>query len=316
MEEPELTFMLCTENKEIQNKEAQNTELIRLQSTFKKQERKLLIRRIFSNRFIVTGGTITLFLVIVAIFARYIAPTDPYSMVVTDRLQGPSLAHLFGTDNLGRDLFSRVVYGTQISMSVGFAVALITSVVGLILGLYASYYRYLDNLIMRICDGLMSFPGMLLAISLMAVLGTKTSNVIIALSIGYFPTVARIVRSVALVVREQTYIEAIKCIGARSQRIIWRHIAPNAISPLIIQASYIFATSIIIEAGLSFLGVGVPAPAPSWGNIISDGKLFIYKSWWMTVFPGVMLILAVLGLNLLGDGLRDLLDPRHTHSKK
>src|SRR5206468_177668 len=213
----------------------------------------------------------------------------------------PSSTHWFGTDNLGRDLFSRVVYGSQVSMSVGFAVALITAAVGLLLGLYASYYRFLDNLIMRICDGLMSFPGMLLAISLMAVLGAKTSNVVIALSIGYFPTVARIVRSVSLVVREQTYVEAMKCIGAGSQRIIWGHIAPNVISPLIVQASYIFATAIIVEAGLSFLGVGVPAPAPSWGNIISDGKLVIFKAWWMTAFPGIMLTLAVLGLNLLGD---------------
>src|SRR5206468_8873220 len=196
MDKPKEVLMPRTENNEIQNKEASNTELIRLRSQLKKQERKLWIRRIFSNRFIVTGGTITLLLVIVALFARFIAPTDPYSMVVTDRLQGPSLAHLFGTDNLGRDLFSRVVYGSQVSISVGLAVALITSAVGLILGLYASYYRFLDNLIMRICDGLMSFPGMLLAISLMAVLGAKTSNVVIALSIGYFPTVARIVRSV------------------------------------------------------------------------------------------------------------------------
>jgi peptide/nickel transport system permease protein len=316
MEELKQNFMLHTENNEIQDKEAQNTELIRMRSMLKKQERELFFRRIFSNRFIVTGGTITLLLVIVAIFARYIAQTDPYSMVVSDRLQGPSLTHWFGTDNFGRDLFSRVVNGTQISLFVGFAVALISTVVGMILGLYASYYRYLDNLIMRICDGLMSFPGMLLAISLMAVLGAKTSNVLIALSIGYFPTVARIVRSVALVVREQTYIEAMKCMGAGSQRIIWRHIAPNVISPLIVQASYIFATAIIVEAGLSFLGVGVPAPTPSWGNIISDGKLFIFKAWWMIAFPGVMLILAVLGLNLLGDGLRDLLDPHRTQSKK
>ncbi|MEH7389422.1 ABC transporter permease, partial [Bacillus sp. JJ1474] len=216
-------------------------------------------------------------------------------------------------DNLGRDLFSRVIYGTQASMTVGLSVALISGTFGMIIGLYSAYNRYLDHILMRICDGLMAFPAILLAIAIMAALGPKTINVITALSFVMIPTVARVIRSAALVIKEQTYIEALKSQGASATRIIWIHIAPNAISQLIIQLTYVFAISIIIEASLSFLGVGIPAPNPSWGNIIYEGKAVIYNAWWMTVFPGVFIILAVLALNLFGDGLRDLLDP---HTKK
>lgn len=183
----------------------------------------------------------------------------------------------------------------------------------MVIGLYSAYNRYLDHVLMRICDGLMAFPAILLAIAIMAALGPKTVNVIAALSFVMIPTVARVIRSAALVVKEQTYIEALKSQGASGIRIIWVHIAPNTISQLIIQLTYVFAISIIIEASLSFLGVGIPAPDPSWGNIIYEGKAVIYNAWWMTVFPGMFIILAVLALNLFGDGLRDLLDP---HSKK
>jgi peptide/nickel transport system permease protein len=167
-----------------------------------------------------------------------------------------------------------------------------------------------------VCDGLMAFPGILLSIALMAALGAKLSNVIIALSIVFTPAVARAVRSAAIVVREQTYIEAIKAQGASDFRVLWLHIAPNTLSPLIVQSTFIFADAIIVEAALSFLGAGIPAPAPSWGNILYDGKVVILKAWWMTVFPGITMVLSVLALNLFGDGLRDLLDPNTQQVKK
>jgi peptide/nickel transport system permease protein len=289
-----------------------NTELVMLKSDLKREQRQLFIRRFFSNKLAVTG------LVVVAILTRLVtvgplvASYDPYEMTVQDRLEGPSSAHWLGTDNLGRDLFARIAYGAQVSMGVGFAVAIVTSIIGMVVGLYASYYRVLDNVLMRICDGLMSFPAILLAIALMAALGPSTKNVIIALSVVYTPNVARVVRSAALVVREETYIEAMKAQGASSLRIIWGHITPNTLSPLIVQATFIFANAIIVEAALSFLGAGVPAPDPSWGNILYDGKLVIYNAWWMVMFPGICIILSVLGLNLFGDGLRDILDP-HTN---
>jgi peptide/nickel transport system permease protein len=230
-------------------------------------------------------------------------------MNVVDRLQGPSAEHWLGTDNLGRDLLSRIVHGARISMTVGSSVAIISGFLGLIVGIYASYYRWLDHLLMRLSDGIMAFPGLLLALALMAALGGRTSNVVIAVSIVAIPYIARVVRSEALALKEQTFVEATKALGASDTRIIWLHIAPNTLSSLIVQATFVFAEAIIIEAALSFLGAGVPPPAPSWGNILSDGKTFIFQAWWMTAFPGITITLAIVGLNLFGDGLRDQLDP-------
>lgn len=286
-----------------------NTELVMLKSDLKKEQRHLFIRRFFSNKLALTGVIIVAILTLLVTIGPLIASYDPNEMVVEDRLEGPSSVHWLGTDNLGRDLFARIVYGAQVSMGVGFSVAIVTSIIGMVIGLYASYYRVLDDVLMRICDGLMSFPAILLAIALMAALGPSTKNVIIALSVVYAPNVARVVRSAALVVREETYIEAMKAQGASSLRIIWGHIAPNTLSPLIVQATFIFANAIIVEAALSFLGAGVPAPDPSLGNILFDGKLVIFSASWMVMFPGICIILSVLGLNLFGDGLRDILDP-------
>ena len=283
------------------------------QNKLKKEQNQLLFRRFFSNQLLVIGSCILLLILLIAVFAPVIVAQDPYEIVAVDRLQAPSAEHFFGTDNLGRDLFSRVIYGTQASMIVAFSVTLITGIFAMIIGLYSAYYRVLDNILMRFCDGLMAFPAILLAIAIVGVLGPSVVNVVMALSVVMIPTVARVIRSSALVIKEQTYIEALKSQGASSLRIVWLHIGPNVISQLIIQLTYVFAISIIIEASLSFLGVGIPAPAPSWGNILFEGKSVIYTSWWMTVFPGVFIILAVLSLNLFGDGLRDLLDP---HSKK
>ncbi|WP_404406391.1 ABC transporter permease [Jeotgalibacillus malaysiensis] len=293
-----------------------NQVLMDQKSNISKHRRKILIKRFLSNKLAVTGSVIVLFATLMAIFAPLLAPHGPYEMIATNRLQGPSSEHIFGTDNFGRDLFARVVFGAQASMGVGAAVALITGVLGMIIGLYSAYFKVLDTILMRICDGLMAFPSILLAIAIMAALGPRLENVIIALSIVYTPYVARVVRSSALVVKEQTYIEAMKAQGASTLRIIWSHIAPNTLSPLIVQSTFIFADAIIIEAGLSFLGAGVPAPDPSWGNILYDGKLVIFNAWWMTLYPGIAIILAVLGLNLFGDGLRDLLDPNTNRAKK
>jgi peptide/nickel transport system permease protein len=293
-----------------------NQGLVDQKSNISKHRRKILIKRFLSNKLAVTGSVIVLFTTLIAIFAPLLATHGPYEMVATNRLQAPSSEHIFGTDNFGRDLFARVVFGAQASMGVGAAVALITGVLGMIIGLYSAYFKVLDTILMRICDGLMAFPSILLAIAIMAALGPRLENVIIALSIVYTPYVARVVRSSALVVKEQTYIEAMKAQGASTLRIIWSHIAPNTLSPLIVQSTFIFADAIIIEAGLSFLGAGVPAPDPSWGNILYDGKLVIFNAWWMTLYPGISIILAVLGLNLFGDGLRDLLDPNTNRAKK
>ena len=230
-------------------------------------------------------------------------------MKVRDRLQAPSAAHIFGTDSYGRDVFTRVLYGARVSMSIGAAVAFCTMIIGMIVGLLASNYKILDSILMRICDGLSAIPSSLLAIALMAALGSSEENVIISLVAVSFPSVARIARASAMVVKEQTYIEAMKASGASVPRILFRHIAPNVLSPVIVQVSFAFASAIITEAALSFLGVGVPVPNPSWGNILNEGKAVINKAWWMIVYPGTFTALAVLGLNIFGDGLRDYLDP-------
>ncbi|SFD87868.1 peptide/nickel transport system permease protein [Lentibacillus persicus] len=287
----------------------QNVNLTETKNNLKKQQRRLLMRKFLSNKPAVTGLSIMLFLIILSTVGAWLVQYSPLEMDPTSRLEGPSAEHVLGTDNFGRDLLSRVIYGSQVSLIVGFSVALITSVCGMIIGLYASYYKRLDNILMRICDGLMSFPAILLAIAIMAALGPSINNVILALSIVYTPHIARVVRSSGIVVRKQTYIEAIESQGASSTRVIWKRMAPNTLSPLIVQSTFIFANAIIIEAALSFLGAGVPAPQPSWGNILYDGKLVIFNAWWMTVFPGICIILSTLGLNLAGDGLRDIIDP-------
>ncbi|MED3889423.1 ABC transporter permease [Peribacillus frigoritolerans] len=293
----------------------EKTDPLYSKNHMKKERQSILLRRYFSNRLVVTGSVIILTLSLISIFAPLITVYTPYDMIVTARLSPPSAEHFFGTDNFGRDLFSRVVYGTRVSMTVGLTVAAITLVIGAVIGLYSAYYRTLDHILMRICDGLMAFPAILLAIALMAALGPNIINVILSLSIVNTPTVARVVRSAAIVVKEQTFIEALRSQGASSWRIIWLHISPNTMSPLIVQITYVFGVSVIIEASLSFLGAGIPAPSPSLGNILFDGKIVIFNAWWMTVFPGAFIILSVLGLNLFGDGLRDLLDP-HTNKVK
>lgn len=274
-----------------------------------KEQRELQLHKFLRNKMSVVGLAIVIVMLTLAILAPVIAQCDPLAIDMKVRLKAPSAAHWFGTDSMGRDLFARVLYGARISMFVGFTVGIISGLFGMMMGLYASTNPYLDNILMRFCDGLKAIPSTLLAITLMTVLGADIKNVIIALTVVNTPSMARLARGSALVAREQTYVEAMRCLGASKSRILWNHIAPNILSPIIVQMTFVFASSIITEAALSFLGAGVPAPAPSWGNILNEGKSVIYNAWWMIVFPGTFTALSVLGLNLLGDGIRDMLDP-------
>lgn len=272
--------------------------------------RKLVLKNFFKKKLVVMGFVITVIMAVIAIFASQFAPYDIYAIDVLGKLKGPSGTHIFGTDHLGRDIFSRVLYGTRISMEVGLFTAALSFVFGMLLGLIAGYVSFLDNIIMRICEGLVSIPPILMTVTMVAVMGASVRNVVIALTICYTPSVARVARASTLSVKEQTYIEAIESQGATKFRILFKHIAPNILSPVVVQVTYIFASAIIIEASLSFLGAGVPAPKPSLGNMLFEAKSYIYNAWWMTAFPAVFTILIVLGLNLFGDGLRDVFDPK------
>lgn len=284
-------------------------ELEKLKKRLIKEQRQIRIRKFTRNRASVFGFLVVVIMLMLAFLAPVICQYDPLALDVANRLKGLSSTHWFGTDSMGRDVFARVLYGARISLLVGFSVGITAGGLGLVIGLYASTSKTADNILMRICDGLKAIPSTLLAIMMMAVLKADIKNVIISLIIVNVPSMARLARGQALVVKEQTYIEAMRCLGAPKSRILWRHVAPNILSPLIVQMTFVFASSIITEAALSFLGAGVPAPAPSWGNILNEGKAVIYNAWWMVVFPGVFTALTVLGLNLLGDGIRDFIDP-------
>jgi peptide/nickel transport system permease protein len=262
------------------------------------------------KRIALLGLFLLLLAVSAAIFAPHLTQHNPQRLDVSMRLKGFTPSHLLGTDDFGRDVFSRIIFGTRVSLLVGGAVMVFTSLIGVILGILAGYYKFLDNILMRIMDGLMAFPAMVMAISLMAFLGPSVFNVIVALSFTYMPRTVQIIRSVVLIGREMVYVQAARALGARDLRITIKHILPNCIPPLIVQATFIFAYSILAEASLSFLGVGVPPEISSWGNIISSGRLFIREAPWLTIFPGLAILLTCLALNLVGDGLRDALDPR------
>lgn len=274
-----------------------------------KEYRKLVIRNFFRKKLVVVGFVITVIMALIAVFAPLLVSHDVYAVDVANKLARPGNGHIFGTDHLGRDIYSRVIYGVRISMEVGLFTALLSLAAGMLLGLLAGYVHILDNIVMRICEALNAIPPILIAISLVAALGASTFNIVIALSIVYIPSIARVARASTLSVKEMTYIEAEKAQGAGWFRIMFRHIAPNILSPVIVQTTYIFALAIIIEASLSFLGAGVPAPTPSLGNMLYEAKSYIYNAWWMTVYPAVFTVLIVLGLNLFGDGLRDIIDP-------
>lgn len=266
-----------------------------------------LLRR---RRIALLGAILVVVNVLVAILAPVIGRWEPQRLDVQARLAPPTPAHWMGTDDVGRDVWSRVIYGTRLSMVVGGAVVLLSFVGGIVFGLLGGYYRPLDNVLMRIMDGFMAFPGIILAIALMASLGPSVVNVILALGIVYVPRVARIVRGSVLVIRETPYVEAALALGVSDLVVLARHVLPNCLSPVIVQGTFIFAAAVLGEAALSFLGVGVPPQIPSWGNVMAEGRLYLQQAPWLTLFPGAAIMACILGLNLFGDGLRDLLDPK------
>jgi peptide/nickel transport system permease protein len=245
-----------------------------------------------------------------AIFAPYLGTVDPQAISPLERLQWPSAAHWFGTDALGRDVYSRTIYGARVSLAIGFSVALLANGLGLLIGLVTGYNRWTDAIVMRIMDGLMSIPSILIAIALMALTGSSMKNVIIAITVGEVPRVTRLVRSIVLSVREMPYVEAAVASGTHPLRIMWRHILPNTLPALFVQATFTAASAMLVEAYLSFLGVGTPPIVPSWGNIMAEARALFQVAYYIMLFPGILLSLTVLAVNLLGDGLRDALDPR------
>jgi peptide/nickel transport system permease protein len=270
----------------------------------------VLLRKLLSRKLVLFGALILVVVIVFALFAPWITSYDPKALRVMDRLQSPRLAHVFGTDELGRDVFARVLYGGRLSLWIGLVVVVISVSCGVLLGLVAGFFRRLDGPIMRVVDAMMSFPDILLAIALVAVLGASMVNVILALAIVYTPRVARVVRASTLVVRELLYIEAARALGVSTWRILFVHILQNIASPILVQATFIFAYAVLAEAGLSFLGVGVPPELPTWGTMVASGQQFAHQAIWLVVFPGVAIILSALSLQMVGDGLRDLLDPK------
>jgi peptide/nickel transport system permease protein len=256
------------------------------------------------------GAAIFALVLAMTLAAPWLASHDPQEIDPTARFRAPSAEHLLGTDALGRDVWSRTLYGGQISLIVGLVVGTLASTLGLVIGLVSGYSRIADALVMRIMDGLMSIPAILLAIALMAVTRASIFTVILAITIVEIPRIVRLVRSVVLTLREQTYIEAAVIVGTRPLRILSKHILPNTLPPLIVQTTYICAAAMLIESILSFLGAGTPPEVPSWGNIMAEGRTFFQIAPWLILSPGMLLGLTVLSINLVGDGLRGMLDPR------
>nr|WP_285891301.1 ABC transporter permease [Paenibacillus pasadenensis] len=263
------------------------------------------------NRMAMIGLGIIIFFILVALMAPLLAPYNYKEQNLVDRLQAPSGEHWFGTDDLGRDIFSRIIYGTRISLWVGVSSVLGSIASGTLLGIVAGYYgRWIDALISRLFDILLAFPGILLAIGIVAALGPSLQNALIAIAIVNVPVFGRLVRARVLSLREEEYITAARSLGMRNSRILLQHILPNCLGPIIVQGTLGIATAIIEAAALGFLGLGAQPPDPEWGKMLSDSRQFIQKAPWTVVFPGLSIMLTVLGFNLMGDGLRDVLDPR------
>src|SRR5882762_5326847 len=256
------------------------------------------------------GAILLSLLILMAVFAPWLGTVDPQALAPVRRLRPPSAAYWFGTDMLGRDVYSRVVYGSRVSLVIGISVALFSAAVGICLGMLTGFVRLADAILMRIMDGLMSIPSVLLAIALMALTRASMGNVIFAITVAEVPRVTRLVRGVVLTLREQPYVEAAIASGTNFPLILWRHIVPNTLPPLLVQGTFIAAAAMITEAILSFIGAGTPPNIPSWGNIMAEGRSLFQVAYYIVLFPGIMLSLTVLAINILGDGLRDALDPR------
>lgn len=262
------------------------------------------------NTSLTIGMVVLLAMVAIAIFAPWLGTTDPTAISPIHRLKGPSAEHWFGTDALGRDVFSRTLYGARISLIVGFSVAILSITLGLFFGLLSGFVRYADGIIMRFIDGLMSIPSIMFAIALVAVVGTSVVNVIIAITLAEVPRATRLVRGIVFSLRDQLFVEAARVSGIGQMRLLMRHIVPNTVAPLTVQASFIAAAAMIIEAVLSFVGAGLPPSVPSWGGMMADGRAFFRIAEHAILFPGLFLSITILAVNLIGDGLREVLDPR------
>ncbi|MEH7399857.1 nickel transporter permease [Gottfriedia acidiceleris] len=282
----------------------------------KKESQKLKRWKVFykkfkKNKLALVGGYIVLFYILVAFLAPLISPKDPFAIDLMNKLQTPSLEHWMGTDDKGRDILSRIIYGSRLSISVGFVSVLFGAIFGITLGLIAGYYgKWVDTIIMRVVDVLLAFPGILLALAIISALGPSLINVMVAVGIFSIPTFARIVRGSTLSVRKLEYIDAIRALGATDSTIIFKHIFPNILSPIIVQATLKLATAILSAAGLSYLGLGAQPPSPEWGAMLSSGRDYLFTAPHIALFPGIAISTLVLGFNIFGDGLRDALDPR------
>lgn len=272
---------------------------------------KTFYKKLAKNKAAMAGAFIIIFVILMGIFAPLLATHDPNTTNVMNKLKPPSAENYLGTDDVGRDIFSRLLYGARVSLGIGFVSTILGAIVGVTLGIVSGYYgRWIDSLIMRICDVLLAFPGILLALAIVSVLGASTQNVIIAVAFYAVPSFARIVRGSTLSVRKLEYIDAIKAMGAKDFRIIFKHILPNIMSPIIVQATLYIASAIITASALSFLGMGTRPPTAEWGAMLSQGRSYIAQAPHITLFPGLVILLVVIGFNLMGDGLRDALDPK------
>lgn len=286
---------------------------------YRREARKRYIKDSFvlwrRNRLMVVGTAIIVFLVLVAITAPWLATHDPYEQVLHDRLSPPSAAHLFGTDSLGRDIYSRVIYGSRVTLSIAILVAAISTPIGLVIGVLAGFFGgALDEFLMRISDIFLAFPKLILAIAFAAALGPGVENAIVAISIANWPSYARLARAETLNVRNNDYIQVIRSLGAGNFRIMAGHITPMCLSSIIVRLSLDMGTIILTAAGLGFLGLGAQPPTPEWGLMVSDGRQFLVDQWWVSTLPGIAILIVVMGFNLMGDGLRDILDPHQRQS--
>lgn len=267
-------------------------------------------KKLRKNKGAMFGGAILLFFILTSVFAPLLTSYPVNEMRFDESLKPPSAEHWLGTDEFGRDIFTRILYGGRVSLLMGLVAVSIAGTAGVLLGVIAGYYRRLDLYIMQLMDILLAFPSLLMAIAIVAVLGVGLTNAMIAVAISVIPSFVRVVRGSVLAVREKEYIESARALGVRDWKIIFRHILPNIASPIIVLATLQFGVSILAAAALSFLGLGAQPPNPEWGALVFVGKSFLSQAWWMTLFPGLAIMLVVLGFNLLGDGLRDALDPR------
>jgi len=275
------------------------------------KQRSLVWTYFKKNRLAIAGASTIVVIFLTAIFAYLIAPFDPGETDIAIKLSPPSFKHLLGTDQLGRDVFSRMLYGSRVSLSVGFVAVSISLFIGIIVGSIAGYYgKMVDSVLMRFVDIMMCFPAFFLMLTVIALLGPKIHHVMIVIGATSWMGTARFVRAEFLSLRERDFVQAAKVLGVSDKGIIFRHMLPNSLAPVFVTATIDMATAILIEASLSFLGFGVQPPAPSWGNILTEGRIYIFDAWWLTLFPGLAILITVLSFNLFGEGLRDALDPR------